>query len=62
MDLLKWSQKYMVMKFDVCEGEVCGGYLWQNFPVDFLHHILHTEVRNNQRNLSPSAHSLGNVV
>ena len=26
------------------------------------HHILHTEVHNQQRNLSPGAHSGGNLV
>ena len=67
----KRSQKYMVMKFDVFEGEVCGGKIFCGniflsiFPRKIflklspkLHHNLHTEVRNNQRNLSPSARSV----
>ena len=62
------------MKFEVFEGETCGGFYGGNIFLSFLpgklvlkfvtnfHNILHTGVRDDQRNLSPGAQSGSNVA
>ena len=60
--------RFMLMEFEVVENK-CDGFWVATFPVDLpqenslnncrqkkLHHIPHTEVHDQQRNLSPSAH------
>ena len=66
----KRSQKFMVINFDVFEGETCGGFfcgnlISDNIPqeklvkkiVPIFHHVRHIEVHGKQRNLSPTARS-----
>ena len=68
------TQKFTTMKFEVFEGESCGGCLVELISCQFLprtlvfnlapksHHILHTEVHSKQRHLSPSTHSGSNLT
>ena len=51
-----------VMKFEVFEGQACGGFSGGKSPakkkmLQTCPPILHTEVRNQQRHLPPNAHS-----